>query len=92
MSDEKARQTAENHTTRRCDLVAEGHQPSGPSPSTRPRSTPTTFTSHHEAGARAAESGTASTKRIAVANRIAEIDPDDVLAHTSLPSFTRKKA
>src|SRR5882672_6326016 len=72
MSDEKARQTAENHY-----YAALAADP--------------TFTEAMHGLARALQDLNRLDEAIAVANRIAEIDPDDVLAHTSLSVLYQKK-
>lgn len=91
MSDEKARQTAENHYYAALDLVAEGHHEHAVAEYQASLTADPTFTEAMHGLARALQDLNRLDEAIAVANRIAEIDPDDVLAHTSLSVLYQKK-
>src|SRR5215468_7480209 len=91
MSDEKARQTAEDHYYAALDLVAEGHHEQAVGEYRASLSADPTFTEAMHGLARALQDLNRLDEAIAIANRIAEIDPDDVLAHTSLSVLYQKK-
>jgi Flp pilus assembly protein TadD len=91
MSDEKARQTGENHYYAALDLVAEGHHEQAVAEYQASLDADPTFTEAMHGLARALQDLNRLDEAIAVANRIAEIDPDDVLAHTSLSVLYQKK-
>ncbi len=91
MSDEKARQTAENHYYAALDLVAEGQHEQAVAEYQASLAIDPTFTEAMHGLARALQDLNRLDEAIAVANRIAEIDPDDVLAHTSLSVLYQKK-
>ncbi len=91
MSDEKARQTAENHYYAALDLVAEGHHEQAVAEYQASLAADPTFTEAMHGLARALQDLNRLDEAIAVANRIAEIDPDDILAHTSLSVLYQKK-
>lgn len=91
MSDEKARQTAENHYYAALDLVADGHHEHAVAEYQASLTADPTFTEAMHGLARALQDLNRLDEAIAVANRIAEIDPDDVLAHTSLSVLYQKK-
>jgi len=91
MSDEKARQTAENHYYAALDLVAEGHHEQAVVEYQASLAADPAFTEAMHGLARALQDLNRLDEAIAVANRIAEIDPDDVLAHTSLSVLYQKK-
>jgi Flp pilus assembly protein TadD len=91
MCDEKARQTAENHYYAALDLVAEGHHEQAVAEYQASLAADPAFTEAMHGLARALQDLNRFDEAIAVANRIAEIDPDDVLAHTSLSVLYQKK-
>jgi len=91
MSDEKARHTAENHYYAALDLVAEGHHEQAVAEYQTSLAADPTFTEAMHGLARALQDLNRLDEAIAVANRIAEIDPDDVLAHTSLSVLYQNK-
>jgi Flp pilus assembly protein TadD len=91
MSDEKARQTAENHYYAALDLVAEGHHEQAVAEYQASLAADPAFTEAMHGLARALQDLNRFDEAIAMANRIAEIDPDDILAHTSLSVLYQKK-
>jgi Flp pilus assembly protein TadD len=91
MSDEKARQTAEDHYYAALDLVAEGHHEQAVEQYQKSLAADPTFTEAMHGLSRALQDLNRLDEAIAVANRIAELDPDDVLAHTSLSVLFQKK-
>jgi len=91
MSDENTRREAEDHYYAALDLLAEG-QPERAIQAFR--KSLSIDPSHSEAMhglARALQDLNQLDEAIAVAQRIAEMDPDDVLAHTSLSVLYQKK-
>ena len=91
MSDEKARAAAEEHYYAALDLVAEGHHEQAVEQYQKSLATDPTFTEAMHGLARALQDLSRLDEAIAIANRIAELDPDDVLAHTSLSVLYQKK-
>jgi len=91
MSDEEARQTAENRYYSALDLVAEGHHEQAVAEYQASLAADPAFTEAMHGLARALQDLNRFDEAIAVAHRIAEIDPDDVLAHTSLSVLYQKK-
>ena len=91
MSDEKARQTAEDHYYAALDLVAEGRHEQAVKQYQESLVADPTFTEAMHGLSRALQDLNRLDEAIAVANRIAELDPDDVLAHTSLSVLYQKK-
>jgi Flp pilus assembly protein TadD len=91
MPDEKARQTAENHYYAALDLVAEGHHEQAVEQYQKSLAADPSFTEAMHGLARALQDLDQLDQAIAVAKRIAELDPDDVLAHTSLSVLYQKK-
>jgi Flp pilus assembly protein TadD len=91
MSDDKARLTAENHYYAALDLVAEGHHQQAVEQYQESLAADPSFTEAMHGLARALQDLDRLDEAIAVANRIAELDPDDVLAHTSLSVLYQKK-
>lgn len=91
MSDEKARQTAEDHYYAALDLVAEGHHEQAVAQYQASLSADPTFTEAMHGLARALQDLHRLDEAIAVSNRIVDLDPDDVLAHTSLSVLYQKK-
>jgi Flp pilus assembly protein TadD len=91
MSDEKARETAEDHYYAALDLVAEGHHEHAVDEYQASLAADPTFTEAMHGLARALQDLNRFDEAIATAQRIAEIDPDDILAHTSLSVLYQKK-
>jgi tetratricopeptide (TPR) repeat protein len=91
MSEQKARQEAEDHYYAALDLVAEGHHEQAVEQYQKSLATDPTFTEAMHGLARALQDLNRLDEAIAVAQRISELDPDDVLAHTSLSVLYQKK-
>jgi Flp pilus assembly protein TadD len=91
MSEEKGRAAAEHHYYAALDLVAEGHHEQAVAEYEKSLTADSTFTEAMHGLARALQDLNRLDEAIAVANRIAELDPDDVLAHTSLSVLYQKK-
>lgn len=91
MTDAKTRQEAEKHYYAALDLMAEGHLEKAVAAYQESLSADPTFTEAMHGLARALQDLERYDEAIAVAQRIAEIDPDDVLAHTSLSVLYQKK-
>jgi len=91
MPDEKTRAAAEEHYYSALDLVAEGHHEQAVDEYEKSLAADPTFTEAMHGLARALQDLNRLDEAIAVAYRIAEIDPDDVLAHTSLSVLYQKK-
>lgn len=91
MSDEKVRAAAEDHYYSALDLVAEGHHEQAVEQYRKSLAADPTFTEAMHGLARALQDLNRLDEAITVANRIAELDPDDVLAHTSLSVLYQKK-
>lgn len=91
MTDSAARQKAENHYYTALDLVSEGEQERALSEYQKSLDADPTFTEAMHGMARCLQDLNRLDEAIAVANRIAELDPDDVLAHTSLSVLYQKK-
>src|SRR5579871_5685462 len=91
MSDANARQKAEDHYYAALDLMAEGHLEKSVEAYRESLTADPTFTEAMHGLARALQDLERYDEAIAVANGIAEIDPDDVLAHTSLSVLYQKK-
>jgi Flp pilus assembly protein TadD len=91
MSDENARQAAEDHYYAALDLVAEGHHEQAVAKYQKSLECDPTFTEAMHGLSRALQDLSRLDEAIAVAQRIAEVDPDDVLAHTSLSVLYQKK-
>ena len=91
MSDEKARQTAEDHYYAALDLVAEGHHEQAAAEYQASLAADPAFTEAMHGLARALQDLNRLDEAIAVSKRIVELDPDDVLAHTSLSVLYQKK-
>jgi Flp pilus assembly protein TadD len=84
MSDETARQAAEDHYYAALDRVTEGDHAGALAEYEKSVAADPTFTEAMHGQARALQNLGRFDEAIAVAQRIAELDPDDVLAHTSL--------
>jgi Flp pilus assembly protein TadD len=91
MSDENARQKAEDSYYAALDLMAEGHAEQAVAAYRESVQADPTFTEAMHGLARVLQDLERYDEAIAVAQRIAEIDPDDVLAHTSLSVLYQKK-
>ena len=91
MSDATARQKAEDHYYAALDLVAEGHAEQALAEYKKSLEADPVFTEAMHGLARALQDLGRFDEAISVANRIVEIDPDDILAHTSLSVLYQKK-
>ena len=91
MSDENARATAEHHYYAALDLFAEGHHEQAVEEYTKSLTADPTYTEAMHGLARALQDLGRLDEAIAVARRIGELDPDDVLAHTSLSVLYQRK-
>ena len=91
MSDEDIRQKAEDRYYTALDLMAEGQLQQAVAAYRESIETDPGFTEAMHGLARALQDLGSYDEAIAVAQRIAEIDPDDVLAHTSLSVLYQKK-
>jgi tetratricopeptide (TPR) repeat protein len=91
MSDPSARQKAEDHYYAALDLMADGNLEKAVFEYRESVSDDPTFTEAMHGLARALQDLQRYDEAIEVANKIAELDPDDVLAHTSLSVLYQKK-
>ncbi len=91
MADEAARQSAEDHYYAALDLMAEGEQERAVEEYRKSLQADPQFTEAMHGLARALQDLQRYDEAIEVAKRIAELDPDDVLAHTSLSVLYQKK-
>ena len=91
MTDEDARQKAEDHYYTALDLVAEGEQERALAEYRQSLSADPSFTEAMHGMARILQNLNRLDEAIAVAQRISELDADDVLAHTSLSVLYQKK-
>ena len=91
MSDANARQQAEDHYYAALDLMGDGHLEKAVAAYRESLSADPTFTEAMHGLARALQDLARYDEAIAVAKQIAEVDPDDVLAHTSLSVLYQKK-
>lgn len=91
MSEPNARQKAEDHYYAALDLMADGNLEKAVDAYQESLTADPTFTEAMHGLARALQDLQRLDEAIAVAHRIAEIDPDDVLAHTSLSVLYQKK-
>jgi len=89
MSD--VRQRAEDHYYTALDLMGDGHLELAVAAYQESLAADPTFTEAMHGLARALQDLQRYDEAIAAAQRIAEIDPDDVLAHTSLSVLYQKK-
>lgn len=87
----KAREQAENHYYAALDLMAEGHLEQAVAAYQESIAADPTYTEAMHGLARVLQDLERYDDAIAVAQKIAEIDPDDVLAHTSLSVLYQKK-
>lgn len=91
MPDANARQKAEDHYYAALDLMANGDLEKAVATYQEALVADATFTEAMHGLARALQDLQRYDEAIAVAQRIVEIDPDDVLAHTSLSVLYQKK-
>jgi tetratricopeptide (TPR) repeat protein len=91
MSDENARQKAEDHYYAALDLTADGVPEQALTEYEKALVADPTFTEAMHGMARALQDLNRLDEAITVATRITQIDPDDVLAHTSLSVLYQKK-
>jgi len=91
MPDDNAHQRAEDHYYAALDLVSEGEQERALDEYRKSLDADPVFTEAMHGMARTLQDLNRLDEAIAVANRIAELDPDDVLAHTSLSVLYQRK-
>jgi tetratricopeptide (TPR) repeat protein len=91
MSDANARQQAEDHYYAALDLIADGKLEEAVTAYRESIAADPTFTEAMHGLARALQDLQRYDEAIAVARQITELDPDDVLAHTSLSVLYMKK-
>jgi tetratricopeptide (TPR) repeat protein len=91
MPDYAARQRAEDHYYAALDLVSEGEHVGAVEEYRQSLEADPTFTEAMHGMARALQDLGRLDEAIVVAKRISEIDPDDVLAYTSLSVLYQKK-
>lgn len=91
MPDSNARQKAEDHYYAALDLMGDGHLEKAVAAYQESLAADPTFTEAMHGLARALQDLQRYDEAIAVSQRIAELDPDDVLAHTSLSVLYQKK-
>ena len=87
----QARQLAEHHYYAALDLVLEGHHEQAVDEYRRAVAADPKFTDALHGLTRALQDLNRLDEAIATANQISEIDPDDILAHTSLSILYQKK-
>jgi tetratricopeptide (TPR) repeat protein len=91
MPDPNARQKAEDHYYAALDLMGDGHLEKAVTAYRESLAADPTFTEAMHGLARALQDLQRYDEAIEVSQRIAELDPDDVLAHTSLSVLYQKK-
>jgi len=91
MSDNIPRQKAEDHYYAALDFYADGQPERALEEYEKSLAADPTFTEALHGKSRALQDLNRLDEAIAVAQRIAELDPDDVLAHTSLSVLYQKK-
>lgn len=91
MPEENPRQKAEDHYYAALDLLAEGAAEQALAEYEQSLAADPTFTEAMHGMARALQDLNRIDEAIAVATRITQLDPDDVLAHTSLSVLYQKK-
>src|ERR1700747_3767951 len=91
MPDADARQRAEDHYYAALDLMADGKLEEAVAAYRDSLATDPTFTEAMHGLARALQDLQRYDEAIAVAQQITELDPDDVLAHTSLSVLYQKQ-
>jgi tetratricopeptide (TPR) repeat protein len=88
---EKARQLAEHHYYAALDLVLEGHHEKAVAEYQLAVAADPKFTDALHGLSRALQDLSRFDEAIVAAQQISEIDPDDILAHTSLSILYQKK-
>jgi Flp pilus assembly protein TadD len=91
MADSNSRQNAEDHYYAALDLMADGKLEQAVAAYNESIAADPSFTEAMHGLARALQDLERYDEAITVANKITEIDPDDVLAHTSLSVLYQKK-
>jgi len=91
MADPEARQKAEDRYYAALDLVSEGEHERAVEEYQKSLQADPTFTEAMHGLSRALQDLGRLDEAIAIAKRIAEVDPDDVLAYTSLSVLYQKK-
>src|ERR1700720_3816715 len=91
MPESNDRQKAEDHYYAALDLMADGHLEKAVAAYQESLAADPSFTEAMHGLARALQDLQLYDEAIAVAERIAELDPDDVLAHPSLSVLYQKK-
>lgn len=91
MSDENARHEAEDRYYQALDLMADGQLEKAVAAYQESLAADPTFTDAMHGLTRALQDLQRYDEAITVAQRLAELDPDDVLAHTSLSVLYMKK-
>ena len=91
LNDEGKRQLAEDHYYAALDLVSEGEQERALAEYEKSLTADPVFTEAMHGMARCLQDLNRLDEAISVAKRIAELDPDDILAHTSLSVLYQKK-
>jgi len=91
MSDPEAREKAEDFYYAALDLVSEGEHERAVEQYQKSLEADPTFTEAMHGLARALQDLGRLDEAIAIAKRIAEVDPEDVLAYTSLSVLYQKK-
>jgi|SRR5262252_1364244 len=91
MPEQNSRQKAEDHYYAALDLVTDGDHEAALARYEQAVEADPTFTEAMHGMARALQDLNRLDEAINVAQRIAEIDPGDILAHTSLSIFYQKK-
>jgi tetratricopeptide (TPR) repeat protein len=91
MAAENARQKAEEHYYAALDLVAEGEQERALAEYQKSLAADPTFAEAMHGMARVLQDLNRLDEAIAVAKRLEQLDPDDVLVHTSLSVLYQKK-
>jgi tetratricopeptide (TPR) repeat protein len=91
MPDDPPSQDAEHHYYAALDLVAEGHHEQAVAEYRKSLAADPTFTDALHGLSRALQDLNRLDEAIEASKRISELDPDDVLAHTSLSILYQKK-
>ncbi len=91
MTENNTRQAAEDHYYAALDLVADGEKESALAEYQQAIAIDPSFTEAMHGLAKILQDMNQLDEAIVVASRITEIDPDDILAHTSLSVIYQKK-